>query len=80
MPVFRKDLFCKASELLYDFDARKGTLKLAPNHNCDMRGCIDLFKGIDPGVRLIETFSGSEQDTMYKRGSRGWEAFMPARR
>lgn len=74
MPVTRKDLMCEVANLAYDFDSRKGTLNLAPGHCCDMEGCINLFTKIDPDVQFIETYSGEEPDTVYRRKGNDWES------
>ena len=37
---------------------------------CDMEGCINLFRAIDPGVRRIETYAGGQCDTFYWRDDR----------
>ena len=37
---------------------------------CDMEGCINLFRVIDPGVRRIETYAGGQRDTFYWRHDR----------
>ena len=49
----------------YDFTSRTGTLFVNDGSSCDMMGCIDLFKKIDPAVKHIRTIAGSKEDTGY---------------
>jgi hypothetical protein len=42
-----------------------------------MSGCIALFKGIDPEVSLIQTYSGSRPDTVYSLDDGEWRAHRP---
>jgi hypothetical protein len=39
-----------------------------------MRGCIDLFKRIDPSVSTILTIAGRRKDTAYVLTDGGWSA------
>lgn len=68
-------LHCDVLKIEYDFEARAGRLLMAEENCCDMGGCIGLFEGIDSHVMLIETFSGDEADTLYRRSKAGdWNA------
>jgi hypothetical protein len=74
--TFRSDIQCEPRQLVYDFEERVGTLKLAPGHCTDMSGCIKLFKAIDPDVLSICTTSDNRKDTVYARDAAGeWRAF-----
>src|SRR3954451_6899810 len=53
-----------------------GMLYMADGECCDMSGAIELFQGIDPAVRAINTFSGDEPDTMYFRRGGEWTAYI----
>lgn len=70
--TYSEQLVCSPLTLSYDFRTRTGTLMLEDGHCCDMRGCIDMFKAIDPAVKRIDTYSGSEPDTSYHLGASGW--------
>lgn len=72
--VFRNDVQCFVRELRYDFRARSGVLELENSSSTDMRGCINLFKTIDPDVRSILTISGGRRDTAYFLQNQKWEA------
>jgi len=37
---------------------------------CDMEGCINFFRAIDPGVRRIKTYASGQRDTFYWRDAR----------
>ena len=56
----------------YNFQRRTGRLDMPPGNCCDMQGCIRHFLGIDPDVRIIETFAGGVRDTCYERAADGW--------
>lgn len=72
--VFHDNLHCLVQRLEYDFARRAGVLYLA-DHNCtDMRGCIDLFKAIDPRVKDIVTIAGKRRDTSYRLIGEKWQA------
>jgi hypothetical protein len=71
-------LQCEIVGLQYDFKAKTGLLYMGENSCCDMGGCLDLFKAIDKGVRIILTYSGSAQDTSYyKLNDKEWSAYLP---
>lgn len=70
----RSDLQCKVRRVSYDFNARTGTLEMAPNNCCHMPGCIALFEGIDPKVKRIYTYAGTVPDTGYERSPDRWIA------
>ena len=64
--VYRSELVCDVRGMAYDFDRHLGTLLLASEDCCDMRGCIELFEKVDPEVQRIEIFAGEE-----------WQAVQP---
>ena len=61
-------------------DALTVCIYMEAGNCCDMAGAIELAKVISPGVDKIATFSGIEPDTVYRRVSGKWEAFIPQRR
>ena len=69
------ELNCDLVSLSYDFATRTGLLTMGEGQNCNMVGCIALFRRIDPDVRLVNTYAGQEQDTSYLRERDGrWTA------
>jgi hypothetical protein len=62
----------QALSVKYDSQRRTGRLYMPPGNCCDMQGCIRHFLGIDPDVRIIETFAGGVRDTCYERAADGW--------
>ena len=76
---------CSVRGLIYDRASRTGRLYMTANHCCDMSGCLDIFKAIDPAVRHVKTFMGEDPDTQYHFDERwkdagnwrhdGWQAF-----
>ena len=73
----RDDLGCDAQAIAYDFDRKIGMLKMRDGNCCDMEGCIEFFKAIDPEIRRIETFSGEVPDTVYALTGNSWNAITP---
>jgi hypothetical protein len=69
-----EQLCCVVRSLEYDFQQRRGALRMPSRNCCDMRACIDLFERVDPKVSLIETFSGGKRDTQYVRRGSHWSA------
>lgn len=61
--------------LVYDYAKRQGTLHMPAGCSCDMSGCAALFAVIDPDVRRIETYAGTNVDAVYVRESGHWAAF-----
>lgn len=51
--------------LAYDFGTRAGRIDFQAGDVCDLASCIGLFRGIDPDVRCIDTFSGGALDIRY---------------
>lgn len=75
--MFRDDrLMCRVANLSYSFSAHLGEIWLAPGDCCDMKGCIALFEAIDPDVKSITTYSGTERDTVYDKNSEKWIAWI----
>jgi hypothetical protein len=64
--------------LEYDFRIKVGYLYMAPVNNCNMTGCVALFKDIDPTVKMIATFAGDRPDTLYLLRGVEWEALLPS--
>jgi hypothetical protein len=72
-----RNLLCEPIRLEYDFQRREGYLWMAEGNCCDMPGCIEIFEAIDDEVLKIQTFAGSNPDTVYTRKDRGdWKAYM----
>lgn len=72
--VFHDGVQCFVANLEYDFRCRAGTLHLADGSCTDMRGCIELFKSIDPRVVVIQTIAGGRRDTWYGVIDGEWQA------
>lgn len=72
---FLDDVQCYVRELTYDFKQRTGRLDLEDGSCTDMKGCIELFKRIDPEVHSIETIAGGRKDTKYHLTDGKWEAW-----
>jgi hypothetical protein len=71
---FDNILLCDVKNLTYDFEKKAGALEMAQGHNCDMKGCIELFEPIDKNVKQILTFSGRGiPDTGYTRAGKEWQ-------
>jgi hypothetical protein len=67
---------CQVDRLAYDFGTRAGAIYFPDGDCCDMGGCLALFRAIDPGVRLIQTYSGPRTDIRYvKDGHHDWRAY-----
>lgn len=75
--VWQERLMCSVVSLDYDFRERTGRLCMARGNCCDMKGCLDLFRGIDPKVKVIATFSGEKRDTVYRKENKQWNAYLP---
>lgn len=71
-------LKCGVISLSYDFCTHTGQLKLPETHCCNMPGCVALFEAIDSEVIAIETYSGNERDTEYRRTGDEWKAYLPS--
>lgn len=72
--AFHETLVCHPVKVAYYFAHKRGELMLRANECCDMTGCINLFKKIDPEVNDIQTWSGSELDTRYVLFDGKWRA------
>lgn len=72
--IYRDDVQCFVRELRYDFAQRMGHLILEDGSCTDMRGCIELFKKIDPEVQAIATYAGGKRDTGYLFKDGKWES------
>lgn len=73
-----KRLKCSVVSLTYDFGSHTGQLYLLAGDCCDMTSCVALFEGIDPKVTAIDTYSGDEADTMYRKDRTEWHALVPS--
>ena len=71
---FDERLMCHVNNLHYDFAAQSGTLLLPRMAVTDMTGTVNLFRAIDPGVRLIYTVSDEGEWTVYRREGDRWRA------
>ena len=74
--IWDKRLKCNVVSLTYDFRSRTGQLYLLDGDCCDMTGCVDLFEAIDPTVTAIDTYSGDEADTVYRKQGTEWRALI----
>ena len=70
-------LQCSVVSLAYDFGTHKGRLYLQDGDCCDMEGCLELFEAIDPTVTAITTYSGDQEDTLYRKHGTEWQAILP---
>ncbi len=70
--VQHKELMCRVHSISYDFASKTGVLRMDDGNFCDMQGCTGLFERISPDVERIETYSGNEADTFYKKTKAGW--------
>ena len=71
-----KRLQCRVISLAYDFTSRRGLLYMHDGDCCNMMPCVNLFLGIDPEVAAIDTFSGENPDTVYRKEDGEWHAFL----
>jgi len=70
---------CHVQRLEYNFTTRTGLLVMDDGDCTDMSGCINVFEGMDPEVRLIRTIEAcGRPDTTYRKLAGGRKAFMPA--
>jgi hypothetical protein len=75
-------LQCRITSLTYDFCTRTAHLYFPGLHCCNMAGAIALVTAIDPKAEVIQTHSGKELDTVYRRrggGAADWTAARPGR-
>lgn len=72
-------LKCNVISLAYDFRTHTGQLYLLDGDCCDMTGCVALFEKIDRKVKAINTYSGDQEDTMYRKEGKEWNAFLPSK-
>jgi hypothetical protein len=70
--IYEEKLQCNVHKLTYDDRLRKGKLFMPADNSCDGPACIERFKAIDPEVREIETFAGTDTDTLYMRDGDMW--------
>jgi hypothetical protein len=66
-------LMCSVISMTYDFPSHTGYLYLCSGDCCDMRGCVGLFKAVDPKVLEIICFSGDKPDVQYHKADGKWE-------
>jgi hypothetical protein len=61
-----------------DGTSRTGLLVMNEHDCTDMSGCIKVFEGIDPEVKIIRTTQASgRRDTIYLKLANGWESRTP---
>jgi len=65
--VWSEELQWAVNGLAYSFANHFGKLAMYERCCCDMSGCINLFRRIDPDVACIETWAGRELDTCYRK-------------
>lgn len=65
-------LVCEVESIEYDFRTRTGRLLMPRQNCCDMDGCIEFFKQIDPLVEVIYTQSDGIRDTSYRKQHGMW--------
>lgn len=65
-----REIGCNVLNLVYDFEERSGTLRVAADEWTDMEGCIELFSRIDPRVMVILVYNGSTEGIAYERSFR----------
>jgi hypothetical protein len=75
VPRWSDELVSDVYGLKYDFEELMGKLYLPSGCACDMGGCINLFKRIDPNVLWIRTYSGIQPDTVYRCEYGEWKAY-----
>ena len=77
--IWNDRLMCNVVSLTYDFRSHTGQLYLSDGDCCDMTGCVAIFEGIEPKVTAINTHSGDQSDTMYRKEGTEWRALLPSR-
>ena len=76
--IFHDRFQCFVQRLEYDFTTRTGLLVMNEHDCADMSGCIKVFEGIDPEVKLIRTIEASGcRDTIYLKLANGCESRIP---
>ena len=63
----REDLMAATERIEYDVTNRTGKLYLAELCTVNYAGCIRLFRDIDKAVTLIEVYSGTKLDGIYRK-------------
>lgn len=51
---------CFVERMEYNFDIKQGTLWMQESNCCNMSQCIEMFRKLDPEVKLIITYPGAE--------------------
>ena len=74
--IWDERLMCHLQQMAYDARTGVGRLDFPAGECCHMPAALDLFTAIDPHVQVIETFSGGEPDTVYRRDGDRWTAFL----
>jgi hypothetical protein len=77
MAVWHAGMQCFVVSRSYDRQAHRGRLMMENGNCCDMSGCIKVFETIDANCQLIETFAGSQRDTIYVHRSGQWHSIGP---
>lgn len=68
----RDDLVTAVEQIKYSVVERAGKLTLPEGCSVNMDGAIRLFRDIDPTVRSIQVFAGSEWDGAYVLVDGAW--------
>jgi hypothetical protein len=67
-------LMCNVLSCTYNFLDSELIIYLEEGNNCDMTGAINYATRMDPGVKVIQTFSGTVPDMNYVKTNGNWEA------
>ena len=73
-------LQCGLEALEYSYTTHRLVLRLPLGECCDMPGAIRFATRLFPDVATIETYSGSEPDTIYRQVNGEWTAGLRKRR
>jgi hypothetical protein len=71
--AWQRQLSCRVKAVAYDTATRVGVLRMADGDCCDMTGCVALFERIASDVQTIQTYSGDQADTRYRKVGGVWQ-------
>jgi len=72
---WREAMVCDVRAIEVSREHHRAIVWLAPYCCCDMTGCIEAVRQIDPSVTEILTLSGAKLDTSYHLDAQGeWRA------
>lgn len=77
--LWNEAMQCFVLRIEVDFQHHRAIARLAEHNCCDMYGAIETVQSLDPQVREIHTFSGTEPDTVYFLSGKEWHAVLPER-